>query len=109
MKPKLNPDYPTTGVLILVLVSAIVALAVGMSGISVVREGLKTERVYSVAVVFGNGNKVYKGSSPIEYWTMIGLYSAACIGGFGLGICVPISNVKAYVKKRARQKSGGSK
>jgi hypothetical protein len=104
MKPKLNPDFPTTPILIMLLCSALIALAVGISGAQVLYEGLKTGGVYRMTVVFGDSNMVYRSSSPVGYWTMMGIYSIGCVGGTGLGILMPIYNIRAYIKKLARQK-----
>jgi hypothetical protein len=104
MKPKLNPNYPSTGVLILVICSSLVLLAIGVPGIFLIREALATGRVYSMAVVFGDGEMIYRSSAPEAYWIMMGLYIPSCVGSLGFGTCVPISTIRAYIKKLARQK-----
>ncbi len=104
MKPKLNPDFPTTPVLILILCSSLIALAIGVPGVFVIREGLITGRVYSVSVVFGDDKMIYRSSAPEAYWIMMGFYMCSCAAALGLGILTPIFNIRAYIKKLARQK-----
>ena len=106
MKPKLSPNYPSTRVLIFIICAGLFLLAVGISNVSTVREGLTTGRVYSVAVVFGVNNMVYKSSSPVEYWIMMGIYSIACVGGIGFGLLTPLFNIRAYIRKLTRLEGG---
>ena len=111
MRPKLNPNYPSTGVLVFTICAGLIALAVGIGNISTVREGLATEQVYSVAVVFGVGEIIEKNRSPVAYWMMMGIYGTACVGGVGLGVCVPIATIRAYAKKlerRRRERADGA-
>jgi hypothetical protein len=105
MKPNVNPNFPTTGILIFAIgVGLFLLLAVGVPGLFIIREGLITGRVYSVGVIFNFTEKVSRNSSPAAYWEMMGLYSIGCVAGIGLGIFVPIATIRAYVKKLARQK-----
>jgi hypothetical protein len=104
MKPKLNPNFPTTRVLIFAICLGLFALAIGVSSISTVREALATGRIYSVGIIFDDKRMVCKNNSPTEYWTMVGLIMICCVGGIGFGIGVPIANIRAYIKKLARQK-----
>ena len=104
MRPKLNPNYPSKGVLLFIICSGLVLLAVGFSNVSTVREGLATGRVYSVAVVFGVSEMIEKSKSPAAYWIMMGIYGTACVGGICLGICVPVANIRTYIRKLARQR-----
>jgi len=104
MKPKLSPNYPSTGVLVFIICSGLFLFVVGVSNVTTVREGLSTGQVYSAGVVIGFDEKVHRDASPIEYWTLMGIYSLACVGSIGLGICVPFANIRAYIRKLARQK-----
>jgi len=40
----------------------------------------------------------------MAYWIMMGLFFFSCVAGFVLGILTPIMNIRAYIKKLARQK-----
>jgi hypothetical protein len=104
MKPKLNPDFPTTPILIMLLCSALILLAIGVPGIFYIRDWLATGRVYSMAALFGDGEMISRSSAPEAYWTMMGFLICSCAGSLGLGILAPIFNIRAYMKKLARQK-----
>jgi Zn-dependent protease len=105
MKPKFNPNFPSTPILIIVVLSGLIALAVGLSNIATVREGLATGRVNSMGIIFNDQRMIYKSDSPIGYWTMMGLISFGCGAGLFLGTCGLILIIKAYMKKRARRRN----
>jgi hypothetical protein len=84
--------------------SGLVCLAVGVGSIATVREGLETGQVYSVGVVFNYNEMIHKSTSPVYYWIMMGIFGVGCVGGIGLGVFVPISTVRAFVKRLAREK-----
>ena len=102
-KPKFNPDYPTVPVVVFGVILGLFGLAIGINGISITREALATGRTYSVGVILNDTSMIYRSSSPVAYWAMIGLYSFSLVG-IPLGIFVPISVVINYIKKLARQK-----
>ncbi|MGA2445853.1 MAG: hypothetical protein ABSG50_10550 [Opitutaceae bacterium] len=103
-KPKFNPSFPSTPILIFVICSGLIALAVGLSNIATVREGLATGRIYSVGIIFNDNRMIYRSDSPTGYWMMIGLISFGCGAGLVLGILGTILIIKAYIEKLVRQK-----
>jgi len=104
MRPNLNPNYPSTRVVIFSLGVGLGLLVIGISNIFIVRDELTTGQAYRVSVVFGDGTKVSRSGSPVQYWYMVGMTSLACAGGIGGGLWVPISTVMDYRKKLARQR-----
>jgi len=104
MRPKLNPNYPSTGVLILVLCSSLLLLASGLPGLFVVREAVAAGRVYSLAALYGSSPTISLTQSPAEYWAHIVIYMSGCALAIGLGVFVPITTTKAYVRKLERQR-----
>jgi hypothetical protein len=103
-KPKVNPNFPTTPILIFVICAGLYLLAVSLSNISNVHEGLETGRVYSVGIIFDAKRMIYRSNSPIEYWVTMGFYIFSLVASFGFGIVMPIGIIGAYTKKLARQK-----
>jgi hypothetical protein len=103
-KPKFNPNFPSAPILIFVICAGLYLLAVGLSNISNVREGLATGRIYSVGIIFDDKRMIYKSNAPTEYWTMMGFYILSLVVSIGFGIVMPIGIVRAYIKKLARQK-----
>ena len=79
-------------------------MAVGINGISIVREALATGSVYTFGIILDNTTMIYRDSSPEGYWLMIGIYMIAVVGGIGLGIFNLIGVIIAYIKKLARQR-----
>jgi Zn-dependent protease len=104
MRPKFNPNYPTTGVLILSLVAGLFLLVIGIPGISILHNELTTGQVYRVSVVFGDGTLVSRSRSPVEYWVMMVPQGIGFASAIVFGIWGPISTVIDYRKKLARQK-----
>jgi hypothetical protein len=104
MKPKLDDNYPAGWVVMLVLSSSVIALAIGLPGIFYMRDWLVNGRVYSITAVYGTGAMVYKQHDPNTYWVLIALYGGICMAAISLGTVVPISTIKAYIKKLARRR-----
>jgi hypothetical protein len=77
---------------------------IGIGSIFVVRDGLTTGQASTAAVIYSAGSKVYRSSSPVEYWIMMGIASIACVGGIVGSIFMSIGVVVDYIKKLARQK-----
>jgi hypothetical protein len=46
----------------------------GIFGALAVSDGFKAGWTYSFGLVFGDSAKIYRSSSPIEFWIMNGFY-----------------------------------
>jgi hypothetical protein len=80
------------------LYAALIAIACGIFAIFAVKDGLKTGQVYSLAIVLGSGAKVYRSSSPAEYWFIIMFYIFSGIAGFFVGFFMLIQSVYKLIK-----------
>jgi len=104
MRPKFNPNYPTTGILIIAIIAGLFALAIGIPCASILHNELTTGQVYRVSVVFGDGTLVSRSRSPMEYWIMMVPQGIGCVLAIVFGIWGPVSTIWDYRKKLARQK-----
>jgi hypothetical protein len=105
MKPKLNPNYPSTFVLICTTVTGLLLLAFSLWASPYIIEWLRTGHIYSSAVVFtGDGRMVDRSTSPVEYWLTVAASIFGGLAGIVLGATMPIGVIRAYSQKRARQK-----
>jgi hypothetical protein len=103
-KPKFNPNFPSTLILIYAICLGLAMLALGVSNIPNVRDGLASGRIYSVGIILNDKSMIYRGSSPKAYWIMMGLYIFSCVACIGLGTLAPILTIKAFIQKLVRQK-----
>ena len=99
MKPPVNPNFPTTPILILILCSSIVVLGIGVFGINAIRNELITGRAYSLGVVFGDATMIDKISSPHAYWALVGFHILSSTMGITLGPLAAIFGIRAYFRK----------
>ncbi len=90
---------------------ALYALAMGVYGCFLVRQGLMTGRVYSLAVVVGSSNMVYRNSSPAGYWIIISLYIFGCIAGIALAAMqsceIAAEHKRKVAAKNSQEKESG--
>jgi len=105
MKPKLSPNYPSVPFLLYTIFGGALLLALGVYGIFVTYEGLKSGQVYSPAIILGIKTAIYRTGSPVAYWVVIAIYVFSCMAGLCLGLLAPIETMAAYRKKRARQEA----
>lgn len=73
------------------------------SGISA-GDGLKTAWTYSFGIILNDTTKIYRSSSPTEYWLMIGSLFVFCLVMLVVGPMLAIEIIKPYKKKRTQKK-----
>ena len=103
-RPKFNPDYPTTPILIFLIFVGLFNLAIGIYGIFIVRDALDSGRIFTFGIILNDTTMVSRSDDPIEYWAMVSFMSLTVIGCIPIGIFVPINVTIDYIKKLARQK-----
>ncbi len=89
---------------LILLFACVNALACGMFGVFAIRDGLRTGRVYSLAIVLGSGAQVYRDTSPTAYWFIIGFYVFGALAGISLGLATSVGQIIRWIK--ARQTKG---
>jgi hypothetical protein len=84
-------------------ISALMAftlIGIGACGFEPVTNELKTGKAYTLAVMFGQGSKVHRDTSPEAYWINIGWQTL----GFAIGIILGIS-ILYQIYRSPNQKS----
>jgi hypothetical protein len=86
------------------VLAALTLLALAVYGAPTVLEELKTGQAYSLAVIFANGTKVYRDSSPMAFWINVGFHIFSFVMMILLSILMPCEAVIDYKRKVAEQK-----
>jgi len=103
-KPILDSEYPTTPVLILIVISSFIILGICINGIFIVRDALATGQTYFFGIIINNTTMVSKSNIPGAYWAVVGFCMVTIVWGIPLAIFNLIGVIINYIKKLARQK-----
>jgi hypothetical protein len=85
------------------LACSLTLVAISVFGGLAVGDGFKAEWTYSFGIVFGDNAKIYRSSSPIEFWFIIGFFAVGFLAMIVLGPWVAIETINQY-KKTTKQK-----
>jgi hypothetical protein len=86
------------------LACALTLEAMSIFGGLAVGDGFKAGWTYSFGIVFGDNTKIYRSSSPTEFWIIIGFFVVTFLIMIVLEPCLAIETINQYKKTRALKK-----
>jgi hypothetical protein len=104
MKDKINRPIVSKGSPVVPVLAALTALAFGIYGVPAMMEELKTGQTYSLAVIFGDGTKIFRSSSPVAFWMNVGFFILSFASAIILGIWVLFGTIIDCKRRAAKKK-----